>query len=83
MQWRSHAPKHGIRALNTMTGGDVDRTLCKQKETALLLHGTSGEKNTLNQFQDLSFTANKVRSFENCHFCVYFNLIWVKSCGAC
>ena len=83
MQWRSYAPKHGIRPLNTMTVGDVDQTLCKQKETVLLLYGTNGEKNTLNQPLDLPFTANKVRSFQNCHLCVYFNLIWVKSCGAC
>ena len=83
MQWRSYALKHGIRPLNTMTVGDVDQTLCKQKETVLLLYGTNGEKNTLNQLLDLPFTANKVRSFQNCHLCVYFNLIWVKSCGAC
>ena len=82
MQWRSYAPKHGIRPLNTMTVGDVDQTLCKQKET-VLLYGTNGEKNTLNQRLDLPFTANKVRSFQNCHLCVYFNLIWVNSCGAC
>ena len=70
-----HAPKHGIRPLNTMTVGDVDQTLCKQKETVLLLSGTNGEKNTLNQLLDLPFTTNKVRSFQNCHLCVYFNLI--------
>ena len=66
-----------------MTVGDVDQTLCKQKETVLLLYGTNGEKNMLNQPLDLPITANKVRSFQNCHLCVYFNLIWVKSCGAC
>ena len=27
---------HGIRPWNTMTVGDVDQTLCKQKETGLL-----------------------------------------------
>ena len=47
------------------------------------LYGTNGEKNTLNQLLDLPFTANKVRTFQNCHLCVYFNLIWVKSSGAC
>ena len=52
------------------TVGDVDQKLCKQKETVLLLYGTNGEKNTLNQSLDLPFTANKVRSFENCHLCV-------------
>ena len=62
---------------------DVDQTLCKQKETVLLLYGTNGEKTMLNQSLDPPFTANKVRSFQNCHLCVYFNLIWVKSCGAC
>ena len=36
MQWRSYAPKYGIRPLNTTTVGDVVQTLCKQKETALL-----------------------------------------------
>ena len=66
-----------------MTVGDVDQTLCKQKETVLFLCGTNGEKDKLNQLLDLPFTANKVRSFQNCHLCVYFNLIWVKSCGAC
>ena len=65
-----------------MTVGDVDQTLSKQKET-VLLYGTNGEKNTLNQLFDLPFTANKVRSFQNCHLCVYFNLIWVNACGAC
>ena len=39
MQWRSNVQKsgetmiHGIRPSNTMTVGDVYRTLCKQKET--------------------------------------------------
>ena len=73
---------HENKELNTMTVGDVDQTLCKQKET-VLLYGTNGEKNTLNKLLDLPFTANKVRSFQYCHLCVYFNLIWVKSCGAC
>ena len=43
-----------------MTVGNVDQTLCKQKETVLLLYGTNGEKIALNQPLDLPFTANKV-----------------------
>ena len=39
MQWRPYATKHGIRSLNTMTVGDVDQILWKQKETVLIYMG--------------------------------------------
>ena len=50
MQWRSYAPKHGIRPLNTMTVGDVDQILCKQKETVLLYMGRMVRKHVKSAF---------------------------------
>ena len=74
---------HGIRPLNKLTAGDVHRTLtlCKQKQTSALC-ATNGERNAKSAL-DLPFKANKVRTFRNYQLCVYFNLIEVKSCGAC
>ena len=55
---------------------------CVNRRNCTALYGTNGEKNTLNWLLDLPFIANKVRTFPNYHLCAYFNLIWVKSCGA-
>ena len=73
---------HGIQPWNTMTVGDVDQTLCKQKEAGLLICDERWEKHVKSGL-DLPFPAHKVRTFRNYHLCVYFNLTWVKSCGAC
>ena len=54
-----------------MTVGDVDQTLCKQKETVLPLYVPNGRKNTLNRLLDLPYAANKVRTFRNYHLCLF------------
>jgi len=64
---------HGIRPLDKLTVGDVHRTLCEQKQTSALC-ATNSDRNTSNRLLDLSFTANKVRTFRNYQLCVYFNL---------
>ena len=40
--WRSYAPKHSIRPLNTMTVGDVDQTLCNASINVKPEGGTPG-----------------------------------------
>ena len=65
---------HSIRPFNELTVGDAHRTLSKQKQSSALC-ATNGERNTLNRLLDLPFTGNKVRTFRNYQFCVYFNLI--------
>ena len=61
---------HGIRPLDKLTVGDVHRTLCKQKRTSALC-ATNGDRNTSNRLLDLSFTADKVRTFRNYQLCLF------------
>jgi len=53
---------HGIRPLNKLTVGDVQRTLCKQKQTALC--ATNGERNTLNRLWACLLQQTRLENFE-------------------
>ena len=48
------------RPLNTMAVGDVDRTLCKHKETVPLY----GERNTLNRLGTAFYSKIRLEHFE-------------------
>ena len=72
---------HGIRPLNKLAVGDVHRTLGKQKQTSAL-RAMNGERNTSNGLWTCLLQQMRLEHFEIISS-VYFNLTYVKSCGAC